>query len=74
MNNLIFSNCFLEAIKLKILHPKGKIGYDFNSPSGGVSFYFDIENKRYRFRRKIMRNKNKSVILFKGYRIVEQLN
>lgn len=73
MNNLIYSNCFIETIKLKLKNPKGHIGYDFNSPSGKISFYFDLENNRYRFRRKIRKSGNRSVILFYGYRVVEQL-
>lgn len=70
---LKLSNCLIEAIKLKLQYPDGKIGCDNNSPSGGVSFYFDIGNQRFRFRRKIRRYGNKSVVLFKGYRVVEYI-
>ena len=72
MATLIKSNCLIEAIKLKIKHPKGKIGLDSNSPSG-ISFYFDYQGVRYRFRRKIKRKGNKNLIYFIGYRVTENL-
>lgn len=71
MQNLIYSNCFIEAIKLKFANPKGKIKWDTNCPSGGISFFFEDDNHLYRFRRKIRRKGNKSKILFIGYRVVE---
>lgn len=73
MQKLIRSNCLIEAVKLKVQHPSGKISYDFNSPSGSISFFFDFEDKRYRFRRKIRRYSNKNAVLFVGYRVVEDL-
>lgn len=72
--NLIFSNCLLEAIKFKVVNPKGRIRWDTNCPSGGVSFFFEIYQCRYRFRRKLRLRSNKSKILFYGYRVVEELN
>lgn len=69
---LILSNCLVEAIKHKIINPKGKIRYDFNSPSGSVSFYFEINGEKWRFRRKIRRHGNKSKILFWGYKYIEK--
>lgn len=71
---LIFSNCFFQAVKVFILYfPKGRIGFDFNSPSGFVSFYCDVEQNRFRFRRKIRRYSNKSKFLFYGYTVIEKL-
>lgn len=67
------SNCLIESIKLWIQSPfKRKIGFDFNSPSQSISFYCIIENRKYRFRRKIFRRGNKSKILFIGYRYIEE--
>lgn len=73
-SRLIKSNCLIEAVKLKLKYPEGKISYDFNSPSGNISFFFDLDGERYRFRRKIRRFSNKSPIFFIGYRFVEPIN
>lgn len=73
-NKLIRSNCLIESFKLWIRNPfKRKIGYDYNSPSGTISFYCRIEDIEYRFRRKIFRNKNKSKIFFLGYRVSNKI-
>lgn len=71
-NNMktIKSNCLIEAIKLKIKNPSGTIGYDFNSPSGSISFYFIDENYIYRFRRNRKIKHNNSKIYFEGYRVL----
>lgn len=67
------SNCLIEAIRNKWNHPEGKIGFDFNSPSGSISFYFDLNGERIRFRRKLRRHGNKGKLLFLGYRFVEPI-
>jgi DNA repair exonuclease SbcCD ATPase subunit len=73
-SNLTFSNCLIEAIKLQKQYPYGDIMWDKNSPSGRISFYFEYNGLRYRFRRKLRRNSNKSRILFWGYRHIEQIS
>lgn len=70
---LIKSNCLIEAVKLKLDNPYGKIRWDRNCPSGGISFYFDHYGVRYRFRRKIRRHSNKGGIVFWGYRVTETI-
>lgn len=72
-NQLKFSNCLIEAVKCKMKYPEGSIGYDFNSPTNWISFYFDIKDKRFRFRRKMMVRSNKSKIIFWGYRVIETI-
>lgn len=72
--NLKYSNCLIEAIRLQKQYPHGDIGWDKNSPSGNISFYFDYNGLRYRFRRKIRRHSNKSRLLFWGYRHIEEIN
>ena len=71
---LVFSNCFLQALKLKAQHPtKAKFSWDFNSPSGSISFFVEMEGKRYRFRRKLRRYSNKGKYFFYGYRYIEDI-
>lgn len=72
--NLTYSNCLIEAIKLQKKYPFGDIGVDFNSPSRLPSFYFDYNGLRYRFRRKIRRHSNKGLLLFWGYRQIEEIS
>jgi hypothetical protein len=74
VNHLILSNCLLEALKFKVLNPAGHVKCDTNSPSGGVSFFFEYGNQRIRFRRKLRLRSNKSKILFYGYRVIEKLD
>lgn len=71
---LIYSNCLIEAIRLKIKNPRGKIGCDLDSPSGLPSFYFKYKGKMYKFRRKLRRYSNKGWLLFYGYQQVTELN
>lgn len=66
------SNCLVEAIRVKLIYKYSLIGWDFDSPSGWISFYCDTEYGRFRFRRKIYRNKNKSKLFFIGYNIIEK--
>lgn len=68
--SLILSNCLIEALKIRLTQRCSAIGWDFNSPSGGISFYCDTIYGRHRFRRKIFKRSNKSKILFIGYNIV----
>ena len=71
--NLRYSNCLIEALRQKWNHPEGKIGYDYNSPSGSISFYFELNGERIRFRRKLRRYGNKGKLLFLGYKFVEPI-
>ena len=71
--NLRYSNCLIEALRQKWNHPEGKIGYDYNSPSGSISFYFELNGERIRFRRKLRRYGNKGKFLFLRYKFVEPI-
>ena len=73
-SNLTYSNCLIEAIKLQKKYPHGQIGWDNNSPSGKISFYFDYNGLRYRFRRKLRRYGNKGWFLFWGYQKIEEIS
>lgn len=66
-----YSNCLIEAIRVRLSIKASRIGFDFNSPSRWISFYCDTEFGRHRFRRKIQRKGNKNKLLFRGYNIIE---
>lgn len=68
---LIRSNCLIQSIKVRLQNKGSKIGVDLNSPSKLPSFYCDVEKRRFRFRRKIMRKGNTNLFWFKGYTHIE---
>ena len=72
--NTFKSNCLINAIIHFIIYfPYGKIKWDHNSPSGGVSYFCEVKGKKFRFRRKIRRYGNKSKYLFEGYVYEERI-
>jgi hypothetical protein len=73
MKELRYSNCLIEAIRHWFKDPNGSIGFDFDSPSGFISFYYKNGGKLYKFRRKLRRYSNKGWFLFYGYtQIIEK--
>lgn len=73
-HKLILSNCFIQAVKRKLTNKKGKIGYGIKTDNDHLYFFYEENGIRYRFARKIYRNKNKNRLLFIGYCYMEDTN